>query len=237
MFGRDEDEAAKRFSELLLVKMYWRQIEDERQHKLVRSDLIAEFDAAVGDIAILSNRCEYVEFKHAHTETGLVMVVPVLWHSSRAWLFVKPFTKATWFLTFFINVFNGFIVWSIERNYCSELRGPVLNQIGTLLWLAFATLFSLHVEKLHSDLSRMTTVVWLFVALIIRQSYTASLSSVLTTKNLKQKIANIETLKSNNVVIGYSWRSFVRGYLEGPLGFKSSNIRNFTSTDEYVQAL
>ncbi|CAI9784711.1 unnamed protein product [Fraxinus pennsylvanica] len=28
MFGRDEDEAAKRFSELLPVKTYWRQIED-----------------------------------------------------------------------------------------------------------------------------------------------------------------------------------------------------------------
>ncbi|XP_022848459.1 glutamate receptor 2.8-like [Olea europaea var. sylvestris] len=204
---------------------------------LVKKVQSKEFDAAVGDIAIISNRCEYVEFTHAHTETGLLMVVPILWHSSRAWLFVKPFTKAMWFLTFFINVFNGFVVWSIERNYCSELRGPILNQIGTLLWLAFATLFSLHGEKLHSNLSRMATVVWLFVALIITQSYTASLTSMLTVQNLEPKIANIETLKSNNALIGYSQRSFVRGYLEGPLGFKSSNIRNFTSTDEYAQAL
>ncbi|XP_022848462.1 glutamate receptor 2.8-like isoform X1 [Olea europaea var. sylvestris] len=196
-----------------------------------------EFDAAVGDIAIISNRSKYVEFTHAHTETGLVMVVPILWHSSRAWLFVKPFTKAMWFLTFFINVFNGFVVWSIERNYCSELRGPVLNQIGTLLWLAFATLFSIKGEKLHSNLSRMATVVWLFVSLIITQSYTASLSSMLTVQNLEPKITNIETLKSNNALIGYSNLSFVRGYLEGPLGFKSSNIRNFTSTDEYALAL
>ncbi|CAI9784242.1 unnamed protein product [Fraxinus pennsylvanica] len=204
---------------------------------LVKKVQSKEFDAAVGDIAIISKRCEYVEFTHSHTETGLVMVVPILRHSSRAWLFVKPFTKAMWFLTFFINVFNGFVVWSIERNYCSELRGPVLNQIGTLLWLAFATLFSLRGEKLHSNLSRMATLVWLFVALIITQSYTASLSSMLTMQNLKPKIANIETLKSNNAVIGCSQRSFVREYLEGPLGFKSSNIRNFTSTDEYAQAL
>ncbi|CAI9784238.1 unnamed protein product [Fraxinus pennsylvanica] len=204
---------------------------------LVKRVQSKEFDAAVGDIAIISNRSEYVEFTHAHTETGLVMVVPILWHSSKVWLFVKPFTKAMWFLTFFINVFNGFVVWSIERNYCSELRGPVLNQIGTLLWLASATLFSLHGEKLHSNLSRMATVVWLFVALIITQSYTASLTSMLTVQNLKPKIANIETLKSNNAVIGHSQRSFVRGYLEGPLDFKSSNIRNFTSIDEYAQAL
>ncbi|CAI9784239.1 unnamed protein product [Fraxinus pennsylvanica] len=204
---------------------------------LVKKVQSKEFDVAVGDIAIISNRCEYVEFTHSHTETGLVMVVPILRHSSRAWLFVKPFTKATWFLTFFINVFNGFVVWIIEKNYCSELRGPVLNQIGTLLWLAFATLFSFHGEKLHSNLSRTATVIWLFVALIITQSYTASFSSMLTVQNLKPKIANIETLKTNKAVIGYSRKSFVRGYLEGPLGFKSSNIRNFTSTDEYARAL
>ncbi|KAL2476397.1 glutamate receptor 2 [Abeliophyllum distichum] len=128
-------------------------------------------------------------------------------------------------------------VWSIERNYCNELRGPFLNQIGTLLWLAFATLFSLRGEKLHSSLSRMAIVVWLFVTLIITQSYTASLSSMLTVQNLEPKIANIETLKSKNALIGYSQKSFVRAYLEGPLNFKPSNIKNFTSTDEYAQAL
>ncbi|CAI9757055.1 unnamed protein product [Fraxinus pennsylvanica] len=205
---------------------------------LVKKVQSREFDAAVGDIAIISNRCEYVDFTHPYTESGLVMVVPrLLSNSSTTWLFVKPFTKAMWLLTLFINVFNGFVVLSIERSYHSELRGPVLNQIGTLLWLAFATLFSLHGEKLHSNLSRMTMVVWLFVALIITQSYTASLTSMLTEQNLVPKITNIETLKSKNALIGSSQKSFVREYLEGPLGFKSNNIRNFTTADEHEKAL
>lgn len=205
---------------------------------LVKKVQSKEFDAAVGDIAIIASRCEYVDFTHPYTESGLVMVVPILLsHSSTTWLFVKPFTKAMWLLTLLINVFNGFVVWSIERSYRSELRGTVLNQIGTLLWLAFATLFSLHGEKLHSNLSRMAMVVWLFVALIITQSYTASLTSMLTVQNLVPKIANIETLKSKNALIGYSQKSFVKGYLEGPLGFKSNNIRSFTTADEYEKAL
>ncbi|KAL2496452.1 Glutamate receptor 2.7 [Forsythia ovata] len=204
---------------------------------LVKKVQSKEFDAAVGDIAIISSRCEYVEFTHPHTESGLVMVVPVLSHSSRVWLFLKPFTKATWLIALSINVYNGFVVWSIERNYCNELRGPFLSQIGTLLWLAFATLFSLRGEKLHSSLSRMAIVVWLFVTVIITQSYTASLSSMLTVQNLEPKITNIETLRSQNALIGYSQKSFVREYLVGPLDLKSSNIRNFTSTDEYAQAL
>lgn len=103
-----------------------------------------EFDAAVGDIAIIARRYKYVEFSHAHTESGLVMVVPILKHSNKTWLFMKPFTKAMWLLTVFVNVYNGFVVWSIEKDYCTDLKGPFLHQIGTLIWLAFATLFSLH---------------------------------------------------------------------------------------------
>ena len=48
-----------------------------------------------------------------------------------------------WALTTIINIYNGFVIWLIERNHCSDLKGSVPNQIGVLLWLAFTTLFSL----------------------------------------------------------------------------------------------
>lgn len=107
------------------------------------------FDAAVGDIAITSNRYVNADFTHSHTESGLVLIVPIESQSDRGWLFVKPFTKAMWLLTASINLYNGFVIWMIERNYCSELKGSPLNQIGTLLWLAFAT-FSLHGNYLEN---------------------------------------------------------------------------------------
>ncbi|KAH6780908.1 hypothetical protein C2S52_012145 [Perilla frutescens var. hirtella] len=195
------------------------------------------FDAAVGDIAIIASRYEYVEFSHAHTESGLAMVVPILKHSNKTWLFMKPFTRAMWLLTVFINVYNGFVVWSIEKEYCAELKGPLLHQIATLVWLAFATLFSLHGERLHSNLSKMATVVWLFVALIITQSYTASLASMLTLQDIEPKIANIEVLKSENAYIGFSKASFVKEYLVGALQFKEDRVKNFTTPDDYAKAL
>ncbi|KAI3457399.1 hypothetical protein Pfo_014062 [Paulownia fortunei] len=205
---------------------------------LVKQVQLKEFDAAVGDIAIISSRYDHVEFTHAHTESGLVMVVPIQKYSNRAWLFMKPFTKAMWLLTAFVNIYNGFVIWSIERNYCAELKGSLLNQIGALLWLAFTTLFSLHGgERLHSNLSKMATIVWLFVALIITQSYTASLTSMLTVQRMEPKIANIETLKSENAFIGYSKMSFVKGYLEEALHFNPNNIKNFTTPETYAEAL
>ncbi|CAI9784241.1 unnamed protein product [Fraxinus pennsylvanica] len=122
----------------------------------------------------------------------------------------------------------------MEKEYVWITTDSITSSVHSV---NFSLISSMQGEKLHSNLSRVATVVWLFVALIITQSYTASLSSMLTVQNLKPKIANIETLKSNNALIGYSQMSFVRGYLEGPLGFKSNNIRNFTSTDEYAHAL
>ncbi|KAL2472701.1 Glutamate receptor 2.7 [Forsythia ovata] len=204
---------------------------------LVMQVQLKQFDAAVGDIAIISRRYEYVEFTHSHTEAGLVMVVPIQSDSTRTWLFIKPFTVTMWLLAAFINIYNGFVVWTIERHYRSELGGPILNQIGTLLWLAFSTLFSSNGEKLHSNLSRIATIVWLFVAIILTQSYTASLTSMLTVQRLQPNIENIEMLKSTNAFIGYSQRSFVKGYLEEALGFHSNYLRKFSSTQECAEAL
>lgn len=83
----------------------------------------------------------------------------------------------------------------------------------------------------------MATVVWLFVTLIITQSYTASLTSMLTVQHLKPVLDNIELLKSENANVGCSMRSFVIRYLVEALNFKNGNIKNFTSTEAYAEAL
>ena len=50
-------------------------------------------------------------------------------------------------------------------------------------------------ERLHSNLLRMTMVVWLFVALIIMQTYTANLISMLTVQHLGPTVTDVEALK------------------------------------------
>ncbi|XP_059663989.1 glutamate receptor 2.8-like [Cornus florida] len=211
---------------------------DGNHTSLVEQVHLKNFDAAVGDIAIIYSRYKYVEFTHPHTESGLVMVVPVQSQSSnKTWLFTKPFTKSMWVLTAVINLYNGFVIWMIERNHCPELKGSTLNQLGILLWFAFATSFSLQGEMLHSNLSRMTTLVWLFVILIISQSYTASLTSMLTVQGLQPKVADIETLKNSNAKIGYSTKSLVVNYLVDVLHFNRNDVKNYSTTEGYAQAL
>nr|POE90492.1 glutamate receptor 2.2 [Quercus suber] len=92
-------------------------------------------------------------------------------------------------------------------------------------------------EKLHSNLSRMTMVVCLFVALVITQSFTASLTSLLTVQQLDQTTIDIETLKKSGAKVGCDANSFVVKYLEVVLGFQPNNIRRIGSGDYYPQAL
>jgi hypothetical protein len=83
----------------------------------------------------------------------------------------------------------------------------------------------------------MATVVWLFVALILMQTYVANLTSILTVQRLEPTIADVESLRNGNAMVGYCRGSFVANYLEEVLYFPQSNIKNYDSPEEYAEAL
>ncbi|MFS7955532.1 putative ionotropic glutamate receptor [Helianthus anomalus] len=92
-----------------------------------------------------------------------------------------------------------------------EMVVPVKSKLSNQPWLFmkpftvthYLRLYSFTGDKLHSNLSRMVVVVWLFVALIITQSDTASFTSMLTAQRLEPTITNIEVLRYTNATIGY----------------------------------
>ncbi|KAJ7948714.1 Glutamate receptor [Quillaja saponaria] len=206
---------------------------------LVKQIYLKKFDAVVGDVAIVSRRYQHAEFTHPYSEPGVVMLVLAQSKTrNRPWLFLKPFTKTMWVLIGAVTVYNGFVVWLIERKHCHELnKGSAVNQTGTMLSLSFTTLLSLHGGKLHSNLSRMTTVVWLFVALVITQTYTANLTSMLTVQLLEPSIIDVEELRISDAMVGYCRGSFVKRYLEDVLHFHPENILLFSSPEEYAEGL
>lgn len=74
---------------------------------------------------------------------------------------------------------------------------------------------------------------WFFVALILTQSYTASLSSMLTLQNIKPSTITIEWLRANNAPVGCDNETFVCNYLINVLKFDSHNIRGISNTSSY----
>ncbi|KAI3803509.1 hypothetical protein L1987_31661 [Smallanthus sonchifolius] len=206
--------------------------------ELMRQIPEERFDAIAGDVTIMSSRHEYVDFTQPYTESGLEMIVPVRSRiSNQPWLFMKPFTAKMWWLIAAVILYNGYIIWLIERTHCRYLRGSIINQIGIIIWLAFTTLFTLRGDRLHSNLSRMAAVVWLFVALIITQSYVASLASMLTAQRLEPTITSVETLRNMNATVGYCNGSLVSDYLKDVLGFSSFKVNSYNSTHRYAEAL
>ncbi|VAH30830.1 unnamed protein product [Triticum turgidum subsp. durum] len=161
------------------------------------------FDAAVGDVSIVTNRTRVVDFTQPYVESGLVIVSPVKEKSSNAWAFLKPFTLGMWAVTGAFFLFVGAVVWILEHRFNPEFRGSPREQLVTIFWFSFSTMFFAHRENTVSSLGRFVLIIWLFVVLIINSSYTASLTSILTVQQLSTGIQGLDGLLASADPIGY----------------------------------
>ncbi|KAI9094207.1 hypothetical protein K1719_026789 [Acacia pycnantha] len=195
------------------------------------------FDAVVGDIAIVTSRTRVVDFTQPYMESGLVIVVPVKEVKSSPWSFLQPFTAQMWCVTgaFFLSV--GAVIWILEHRLNHEFRGSKTKQLMTIFWFSFSTLFFSHRENTVSTLGRMVLLIWLFVVLIINSSYTASLTSILTVQQLTSQIEGIDSLISSDQPIGVQDGSFIADYLTNELHIAKSRIVNLKSEQDYIDAL
>lgn len=109
------------------------------------------YDAVVADTAIVAKRFQSGDFSQPYADPGLQMlIIAKTKNINKAWLFTKPFSRSMWITIGIINVYNGLVVWLIERN-CNEdnqnidfRTGNLPYQIGYMLYSAFRTLFSLN---------------------------------------------------------------------------------------------
>ncbi|XP_065041947.1 glutamate receptor 3.5-like [Musa acuminata AAA Group] len=195
------------------------------------------FDAAVGDISIVTNRTRIVDFTQPYTQSGLVIVAPAKEQHSNAWAFLKPFDTTMWCATGAFFLFVGLVVWILEHRLNQDFRGSPKQQIATIFWFSLSTMFFAHRETTVSTLGRFVLIVWMFVVLIINSSYTANLTSILTVQQLSSRIAGIDTLMSGSDPIGYQVGSFSKNYMIEELNIDESRLVPLNDPDEYARAL
>ncbi|KAJ1380977.1 Solute-binding protein family 3/N-terminal domain of MltF [Sesbania bispinosa] len=201
-------------------------------NELVSQVYFGNFDAVVGDPTITANRSKYVDFTMPYTESGVTMIVPLKANKpGNAWAFLKPLTWNLWAATAFSFIFVSFVVWVLEHRINEDFRGPPLHQIGTSLWFSFSVVVFAHREKVVSNLARFVVIVWVFVVLILVQSYTASLTSFLTVQKLSPTLTNVNQLMKNGLNVGYPEGSFVYGMLKN-MGFQDFQLKPYISTEE-----
>ncbi|XP_019447367.1 PREDICTED: glutamate receptor 3.4-like [Lupinus angustifolius] len=195
------------------------------------------FDAAIGDVTIVTNRTRILDFTQPFMESGLVVVVPVKRIKSSSWSFLQPFTAQMWCVTAAFFLFVGTVVWVLEHRHNTEFRGTPRQQITTVFWFSLSTMFFAHRENTVSTLGRLVLIIWLFVVLIINSSYTASLTSILTVQQLSSQIEGIDSLTSGNQPIGIQEGSFAKKYLIDELNIAPSRIVTLKNPDAYIDAL
>ncbi|KAL9251024.1 Glutamate receptor 2.8-like protein [Drosera capensis] len=191
-------------------------------------------DAAIGDMTIVSNRTDYVDFTQPFAESGLSMILPVKSSATRGWTFMRPFKMKLWLLTLGILIYTAFIVWALEHRTNEEFQGTWAQQISTALWFTFNSLFFSQREDIKSNYTRVVVVVWLFIVLVLTQSYTADLASTLTIERLNQNSTDVVTLQRSNATIGCEQDSFIRGFLEDVLKFNQDSIINLNGQPEDI---
>ncbi|KAJ6343418.1 hypothetical protein OIU76_005204 [Salix suchowensis] len=212
-------------------------LSNPRYDDLVQMVAADVFDAAVGDIAILTNRTKMVDFSQPYASTGLVIVAPIRNSKSSAWVFLQPFTVEMWCAIAASFVMIAVVIWILEHRVNDEFRGPPKKQLVTMLMFSFSTLFKTNEETTKSSLGRLVMVVWLFVLMVITASYTASLSSILTVQQLSSPITGIDSLIASHWPIGYQTGSFAYDYLSDSLYIPRSRLVSLGSPEEYESAL
>ncbi|XP_020206106.1 glutamate receptor 2.7 [Cajanus cajan] len=189
-------------------------------------------DAAVGDIQVVEHRYAFAEFSHPYVESGIAMVVKVKPNRSKeTWMFMDAFTKEMWLLMGIMHLFIAFVIWFIEGQSNSELQS-----FGAILWFSVTILFFAHREPVKTNLARLVLAPWLFAILIVTQSFTASLSSMMTVSHLEPSVPDIQTLLRTNAIIGCNKNTFLVQYLVDELKFQPQNIKVFDSIHDFPRA-
>ncbi|RYR06254.1 hypothetical protein Ahy_B06g086016 isoform A [Arachis hypogaea] len=151
--------------------------------------------------------------------------------SKETWMFMEAFTKDMWLLMAAMHMFISFVIWLIEREHNSELKG-----FGTMLWFSVTTLFFVHREPVKSNLARAVLAPWLFAILIVTTCFTASLSSMMTVSQLEPSVPDIQTLLRTNAIVGCNKNTFLVHYLVNELKFKPENVKGFESISDFPRA-
>ena len=87
-----------------------------------------------------------------------------------------------------------------------------------------------------SNLSRFVVIIWCFVVLILTQSYTANLSSMLTVQRLQPTFTDLNELKMKGEYVGYQYGTFIRQILKD-LTFDDSKMKAYKSVEELNELL
>ncbi|KAL0763599.1 hypothetical protein Bca101_079750 [Brassica carinata] len=212
-------------------------VEDMDYETFVYQVYLGKYDAVVADATISANRSKYVEFSLPYTPSGVGLVVPVKDNVKRSsTIFLMPLTWGLCLLSLLSFFIIAIVVWVLEHRVNPDFDGPGKYQISTILWFSFSIMVFAPRERVLSFWARLVVIVWYFLVLVLTQSYTASLASLLTSQQLHPTVTNINTLLEKGQRVGHQSSSFILKRLRES-GFSDANLVTYGSLEHCDELL
>lgn len=76
---------------------------------------------------------------------------------------------------------------------------------------------------------------WLFVIVVVTESYTAVLSFMMTVPMLQPSIPAVDYLQKTNATVGCNGQGFIVTYLVNTLKFRQENIKKINCISQYAE--
>lgn len=183
-----------------------------------------EVDLCINPLTVTSERLTRFSFTQPYFISGMAIAVKAE-QSNGIIAFIKSlfsqrFLEVVLLLVFVIFVF-GFLIWLVERRKNPDQFAKGLKGIGQGFWWSAVTMTTVGYgdKSPVSVTGRFISIIWMFTAVIIISSFTASISAALTYDKFKTNIRGIEDL--HNVNVGTVSNSSTAGYLsESRIKFK-----------------
>jgi polar amino acid transport system substrate-binding protein len=193
----------RQIAEELHLTYEWRELD---QYGLLAGITDGSLDAVVSNLTITPSRLDKFDFTYPFYTTGLGIAVKgqdgnagmAILQQLFSWAVVK-ITLAVVSLLLLV----GLAMWYLERKRNSEqFGGSTMEGIASGFWFSAVTMTTVGYGDKHPKTlgGRLVALFWMFASILLVSVFTATLTSLLTVKQLIPSIRGLEDLKK--VMVG-----------------------------------
>ena len=195
-----------------------------------------EVDICISPMTVTSDRIKMIDFSQPFYTSNLSIAVPSNVKDSIA-TFINNFFSLNFFKAIFILLMVllmfGFFIWLAENKNNSHFAKGIKGVADGMWWAAVTMTTVGYGDKTpKSPFGRVIAVIWMFTAIIIISSLTASITTALTVKEMSSKIETVNDLKST--VVGTIENSASARFL---IDNEINRLRYFNDVESGLHAL
>ncbi len=225
----------------------WRQIATELnlsyefreldQYDLLQGLTDGSLDVVVTELTITPERLDKFDFTYPFYTTGLGLAVVAKERNPLVSVIIELFSLTVLKISLLILsaiLLVGIVVWLFERKKnLDHFGGNTLQGIGSGFWFSAVTMTTVGYGDKHPKTvgGRTVSLICIFIGLILISFFTATITSMLTVKQLKTSVRGLDDLKK--ALVGTMPYTTSESFLKNNL----ISFKTYKSIDEGLEAL